>query len=196
MAKVDSLAAFRAEARGSGVPEAEIERWIAEFALPCALLYLPEQAPEGAPVVGTAGGRPLLPVQAWPPGLPLLVSVDLAAIPRDAIGLPLPEDGRLLLFGDLRENKPTFMSYSPHQLIYVPVGTEVSVRPPPPALRPRAAVPRPGGEIRHLPARRVLRAVTAADHLVSRGRLGDQDVVRGSTARSASGRAAVISRPD
>ncbi|WP_223190643.1 DUF1963 domain-containing protein [Nonomuraea terrae] len=52
------------------------------------------------PVVGHFGGPLMLPADVTDPrrGQHLIASIDLAALPEDATGLPLPPDGRLLLF--------------------------------------------------------------------------------------------------
>ncbi|MGW1025411.1 hypothetical protein ACWD4J_17175 [Streptomyces sp. NPDC002577] len=48
--------------------------------------------------MGRFGGRLLLPADTPDPAHPFVASIDLAALPADATDLPLPPDGRLLLF--------------------------------------------------------------------------------------------------
>ncbi|QDD59602.1 DUF1963 domain-containing protein [Streptomyces albidoflavus] len=87
---------FRTQALASGVPAEEIARWTAA-ARPCLTL-----TPDGdGPVVARLGGPALVPPRS--PGLPHpryhhVVTVDLAALPREPDMLSLPAGGRLLLF--------------------------------------------------------------------------------------------------
>jgi hypothetical protein len=91
------LDAFRDAARQRGIPSAEVERWIADTARPCAIVSVYGDGP----VVGRFGGPLMLPAAEADPGFPLVASIDCAAIPSDATDLPLPADGHLLLFGYL-----------------------------------------------------------------------------------------------
>ncbi|CAM5586366.1 DUF1963 domain-containing protein [Streptomyces canus] len=116
----DALRPFRDKALAQGIPAADVERWM-DTARPCATL-----AEGGAgPVVGRFGGPLLLPVGMPHPFYPFVASVDLAALPADATDLPLPPDGRLLLFaypedfGDLTDMG---------NVVYVPAGTTVEER--------------------------------------------------------------------
>jgi hypothetical protein len=90
LAKLDR---YRAELLRQDVPSEIGEQWTGA-ALPCATLTL-----EGdGPVVGRYGGHPLLPVDAPDPPCPLVATLNCAALPEEVTGLPLPPDGRLLLF--------------------------------------------------------------------------------------------------
>ncbi|MDX2600649.1 DUF1963 domain-containing protein [Streptomyces caniscabiei] len=117
---------FRAEARGRGVPEDEVERWLRSVRRPCVTLSPDGQVPEGGVVAGRLGGLPPMPEGEPVPDLPFLASVDLAALPPGATGLPLPADGTLLFFADTED--PWDDDWS--RLVYVPVGTPVSERAP------------------------------------------------------------------
>jgi hypothetical protein len=144
---IDRLEPFREQARLRGVPEEETARWIADITLPCAMLHRPDEAPEGARVAGTIGGRPRLPAYVPLPRLPFLASVDLAAVPRDATGLPLPEDGTLLFFADTADmSSPP--GDAPHLLVYVPAGTPVTERTPPSRSDEHWPEPFPEAELR------------------------------------------------
>lgn len=126
----DRFATFRAEESARGVPEEQIEAWIAANTLPCASLSRREDAPEDAPIAGTVGGRPHLPADVPLPRLPFLASVDLAAIPPGMTSLSLPADGTLLFFADTNVTS-SFPGDGAQQLIYVPAGTPVAERRPP-----------------------------------------------------------------
>ncbi|MEV0126782.1 DUF1963 domain-containing protein [Streptomyces sp. NPDC050703] len=60
----------------------------------------PRRAAYGAcqPLVARIGGEPMLPRGVPRPSEHFVASVDLAALPSGATGLPLPDDGHLLLF--------------------------------------------------------------------------------------------------
>ncbi|GGM15045.1 hypothetical protein GCM10010129_69110 [Streptomyces fumigatiscleroticus] len=119
---MDKLDRFREKTLARDVPSADVERWLGA-ARPCATL-----SPHvDGPVVGRLGGPLML-----PPDLPdpegfdemhLIASLDLAALPADATSLPLPQDGRLLLFAcpDPLDAHGT--------AIYIPAGTPVEERP-------------------------------------------------------------------
>ncbi|MGW3107178.1 DUF1963 domain-containing protein [Streptomyces sp. NPDC001100] len=119
---VNRLAPFRAEALGRGIPPRGVEGWIAA-ARPCATLVTRGDGP----VVGRFGGPLLLPADAPDPWFPLLATLDCAALPEEVTGLPLPADGRLLLFGF-----PEMTSYggSAGEVVYIPEGTPVEERTP------------------------------------------------------------------
>ncbi|MCQ0014811.1 DUF1963 domain-containing protein [Actinomadura madurae] len=125
-----SLQRFRSEALGRGIPSADVERWLG-LARPCADLS-PE---EDGPVVGRLGGPVLLPPDVPVPAddftsmgrsyqMPyhLIADVDLAALPADATDLPMPPDGRLLLFAIPGLDGATGAA------VYVPAGTAVEER--------------------------------------------------------------------
>jgi hypothetical protein len=115
------LRPFRDEALKRGIPAIDVERWIGAAARPCAVL-----SPHGdGPVVGHFGGPLLLPPDAPDPYYPFLASLDCAALPAGATDLPLPGDGRLLLFA---------FPYDPYgpigggQAVYVPADASVEER--------------------------------------------------------------------
>lgn len=111
---------FRASAAAQGLPPAEVEEWI-RTVLPKAGLT----ARGDGPAAGRYGGDALLPPGAPDPSLPFVASVDCAALPPGSTGLPLPPDGRLLLFAhpDLDGDGP-----QPDAVRYVPAGSPVVPR--------------------------------------------------------------------
>lgn len=115
---------FRDEARSRGLPENEVERWLATGRR-SAMLGLAGEAPPDGPLAGRLGGLPPMPDVEPVPDLPFLASVDLAAVPPGATDLPLPEDGTLLFFADTED---PWSDDDWHRLVYVPVGTPVSER--------------------------------------------------------------------
>ncbi|MFI9171385.1 DUF1963 domain-containing protein [Streptomyces lincolnensis] len=114
------LGPFRDKALARGIPVDEVERWM-DTARPCAIL-----AKDGdGPVVGRFGGPLLLPVGTPHPSQPFVASLDLAALPADATDLPLPADGRLLLFAYPEdEGGGADMGH----VLYIPAGTAVTER--------------------------------------------------------------------
>jgi hypothetical protein len=121
---------FRAEALGRGIPSADVDRWLG-LARRCAALS-PE---EDGPVVGRLGGPVMLPPDVPVPAesfeslgrsyyLPhhLIATLDLAALPEGATGLPMPPDGHLLLFA-IPELDGAFGA-----VVYIPAGTTVEER--------------------------------------------------------------------
>ena len=116
----DRLSPFRDKAIARGIPADDVERWLAT-ARPCATLT---RGGDG-PVVGRFGGPLLLPADTPDPAHPFVASIDLAALPADATDLPLPPDGRLLLFAfpETEGDDETMGS-----VVYVPVGTAVTER--------------------------------------------------------------------
>jgi hypothetical protein len=76
--------------------------------------------------VGHFGGLPSLPASvAWPDDTVHLASLDLAAVPRDAIDLDLPSDGTLIFFTE------TYAVPTVGHVIYVPAGASVAEVEPP-----------------------------------------------------------------
>lgn len=117
------LSPFREEARKRGIPAAELERWIAVAARPCVTL-----SPDGdGPVAGHFGGPLLFPPDMPDPYYPFLVSIDCAALPAGATDLPLPGDGRLLLFTYAREDETGGGNGGGHA-VWIPAGTRVEER--------------------------------------------------------------------
>ncbi|MEU9456414.1 DUF1963 domain-containing protein [Streptomyces sp. NPDC048277] len=116
----DRLSPFRDKAIAQGVPAEDVERWLAT-ARPCATLT---RGGDG-PVVGRFGGPLLLPAGTPDPAHPFVASLDLAALPADATGLPLPPDGRLLLFA-FPETADDYESMG--SVVYVPAGADVTER--------------------------------------------------------------------
>ncbi|MGW7527966.1 DUF1963 domain-containing protein [Streptomyces sp. NPDC054783] len=116
------LAPFREEALERRIPSEDIERWIAT-ARPSGTLVT---SGDGQ-VVGRFGGPLMLPVDAPDPSFPLLATLDCASLPEEVTGLPLPPDGRLLLFGfpDLMDPDS---ADSAGEVVYIPAGTPVEER--------------------------------------------------------------------
>ncbi|GLY05451.1 hypothetical protein Acsp01_58300 [Actinoplanes sp. NBRC 101535] len=115
----------RAEALRQGIPAADVDRWL-DLARPCALLT---QDGDG-PVAGAVRGPVLLPAGVEDPWFPLIATIDCAALPAGTTDLPLPADGRLLLFGWPEED-------GFGQVKYVPADAVVEERQPyPPPFTP------------------------------------------------------------
>ncbi|MEU5296975.1 DUF1963 domain-containing protein [Streptomyces umbrinus] len=95
---------------------------------PCLYLVPYEQLPasrrENARPAARTGGLPALPDGLdWPePRNPLVLSVDCAALPHDALDIELPADGHLLLF--------TEIEYPPESsvVLHIPAGTHTTER--------------------------------------------------------------------
>ncbi|MGW3418791.1 DUF1963 domain-containing protein [Streptomyces phaeochromogenes] len=113
---LDKLDRYRAEMVRRNIPSGVVEQWIGA-ALPCATLTLDGDGP----VVGRYGGPLLLPPGAPDPEFPFVASLNCADLPEKVTGLPLPPDGRLLLFAfpDLDGGG---------QVMYVPEGAAVEER--------------------------------------------------------------------
>jgi len=111
---------FRVEALNRGIPADEVERWM-ELVRPRAFLT---EGGDG-PVVGRFGGPLLLPTDVKTPWCPLLATVDCAALPAEATGLPLPPDGRLLFFGS---PDPDGDCCSMGDVVYIPADAAVQER--------------------------------------------------------------------
>jgi Domain of unknown function (DUF1963) len=118
---------IRTEALQRDIPEADVERWLG-IARPCALLT----GPGDGPVVGRFGGPVMLPADAEDPRYPLLATIDCAALPAGVTDLPLPSDGRLLLFG--YPEPEDFESMG--DVVYVPAGAAIGEREKYPPLYP------------------------------------------------------------
>ncbi|MFF4170743.1 DUF1963 domain-containing protein [Streptomyces sp. NPDC001744] len=119
---VDRANRFRAEAASGGLPSEEVEEWI-RGALPA--VYVAEGG-EG-PLVARIGGDPLLPHGVPKPSDPFVASVDLAVLPPDATGLPLPADGHLLLFSGVDVH--SVGGRVSDAVLYVPAGTPTAPDP-------------------------------------------------------------------
>ncbi|MFA3875770.1 DUF1963 domain-containing protein [Streptomyces sp. MMCC 100] len=102
------------------IPAEEVDRWIGHVR-PCAVLT---NGGDG-PVAGRFGGPLLLPAEVPDPEHPYVGFVDFAALPEGSTDLPLPPDGRLLLFASLWEMYDTG---NRGQAIHVPAGTPVAER--------------------------------------------------------------------
>ncbi|KES04876.1 hypothetical protein BU52_22810 [Streptomyces toyocaensis] len=113
---LNRLSRYRAELTAEQVPAAVVEQWT-DAALPCATLTL-----NGAgPTVGRYGGPLLLPPDAPDPEFPLVASLNCADLSEEVTGLPLPPDGRLLLFGFPDPD-------AGGEVMYVPEGATVEER--------------------------------------------------------------------
>jgi len=111
---------IRTEALERDIPADEVERWL-ELVRPCALLT----GDGDGPVVGRFGGPVWLPSDVEDPRFPLIATIDCAALPAAATDLPLPADGRLLLFGfpDSDGNDSSM-----GEVVHVPAGAAVTER--------------------------------------------------------------------
>ncbi|WP_435134391.1 DUF1963 domain-containing protein [Actinacidiphila sp. bgisy144] len=118
---LDRLAPFRDEAVEQGIPLAEVERWTAAAARPCASL----STDGDGPVVGHFGGPLLLPPELPDPYYPLIATIDLAALPADATDLQLPAGGHLLLFAHADD---PYGRGGGGEALYLPPGTAVEER--------------------------------------------------------------------
>lgn len=116
----ERLASFREKAAAQGFSADDVERWAA-VVRPCVTL----RTNGDGPVVGRFGGPLLLPADAPNPEQPFVASLDLAAFPSEASGLPLPADGHLLLFAFPEEDDWYGRAGS---ALHVPAGTAVVER--------------------------------------------------------------------
>ncbi|MFJ4438225.1 hypothetical protein [Streptomyces sp. NPDC088923] len=115
---------FKEEALGQGVPAPDVDRWLG-LARPML-----RTAPDGGgPVRGRLGGPLMLPpdvpalggASAWDEQL--IVTLDFATVPEGATDLPLPPDGKVLLFANADlEPEPEGGA------VYVPAGAPVEER--------------------------------------------------------------------
>ncbi|WTG54384.1 DUF1963 domain-containing protein [Actinacidiphila glaucinigra] len=102
------------------IPAEEVDRWISH-ARPCAIL----RSDGEGPVAGRFGGPLLLPADVPDPQHPYVGYIDFAALPKDSTDLPLPPDGRLLLFAEIWE---LWDGDNRGHAVYVPAGTPVTER--------------------------------------------------------------------
>jgi hypothetical protein len=122
---------FREQALDRGVPADEVDRWLG-----LARPKLRTARDGGGPVVGRLGTPLTLPPDVPTPGTvwdddpdnrdeyQLIATLDLAAIPPEATDIPLPPDGRLLLFANVELDEFVI----PGGAVYVPAGTPVEER--------------------------------------------------------------------
>ncbi|ARZ66015.1 hypothetical protein SMD11_0349 [Streptomyces albireticuli] len=106
-------------------------------------------------VVGRLGGAPELPADVrWPTWegngpLSFVAAVDCAALPSDALDIPLPTDGTLSFFyfdgqiddGDALVLPDDRESWAGARVLYTPAGTPTAERTTPPELDPYPVVP-------------------------------------------------------
>ncbi|WP_077800892.1 hypothetical protein [Streptomyces sp. JHA26] len=125
MGQTSHSSAFRAFARRHGVSDDAITRllWSME-----PVVYFEWKAPKRVRpddrVIGHIGGSPALPVDMeWEVGDIFVAAFDLAAVPRTLFDDMLPREGHLLLF--------TWSDASDGNALYIPPGTETTVRPAP-----------------------------------------------------------------
>ncbi|MCG8968952.1 DUF1963 domain-containing protein [Streptomyces sp. CL12-4] len=102
------------------IPAEEVARWIGH-ARPCAILRLVGEGP----VAGRFGGPLLLPADVLDPQHPYVGYIDFAALPKGSTDLPLPPDGRLLLFAEIWE---LWDGDNRGHAVCVPAGTPVTER--------------------------------------------------------------------
>ncbi|MFH9732645.1 hypothetical protein [Streptomyces sp. NPDC017260] len=133
---------FRDAALAHGIPAADVERWLG-LARPCLTLA----SDVDGPVVGHFGTPVMLPPDVAlprlhdvpfgelsddPSGEPvyehLVATLDLAALPEGVTNLPLPPDGRLLLFAWPALEASEDDSCTSGSAVYVPAGTVVEER--------------------------------------------------------------------
>jgi uncharacterized protein YwqG len=124
---MDRRRKYRDAAEKQGTP-GEIVEWALRLARPRIELR-PEGHSDG-PVVGRYGGRPSLPAEvAWAGYPDFLASVDCAALPPDALDIPLPADGHLLFFANRHD--PSWdvdRADKDGRVVYVPAGTATAER--------------------------------------------------------------------
>jgi hypothetical protein len=130
---VKGIESYREDARGAGISEDIVESWLGLFR-PSAEF----EAKGDGPVAGQFGGDPMLPADIeWPAvsselgtdePIPLLASVDCAAIPPGSLDIPLPEDGHLLFFAYVDDYEYECL----YRLLHVPAGTPTFPRASPP----------------------------------------------------------------
>lgn len=106
---------MRNRGREMGYPDHVIDA-ILRLARPVIELR-PAEGGEG-PVIGYRGGRPPLSDDS---GLEFIASVDCAALPADALDIPLPEDGHLLFYASLDHEQANHGDDG--RVVYVPAGT-------------------------------------------------------------------------
>ncbi|QQC93073.1 DUF1963 domain-containing protein [Streptomyces alfalfae] len=121
-ASTDRVNRFRVGAASRGLPSEEVEEWI-RVARPA--VYVAEGG--DGPLVARVGGDPMLPHGTPQPSDPFVASVDLAAIPSGATGLPLPSDGHLLLFSST--DVQGIDGQVSDAVLYVPAGTPTTPSP-------------------------------------------------------------------
>ncbi|WP_047870389.1 DUF1963 domain-containing protein [Nocardiopsis sp. RV163] len=130
---------FREQALDRGVPADDVDRWLG-----LARPKLRTARDGGGTVVGRLGSPLMLPPDAPTPGTlwgddpdnrddhQLIATLDLAAIPPEATDIPLPPDGRLLLFANVELDEFVI----PGGAVYVPAGTPVEERESSPGYEP------------------------------------------------------------
>ncbi|MEU4680275.1 hypothetical protein [Micromonospora sp. NPDC023737] len=119
---IEKLNRFREEAAARDIPSVDVERWLGTARRRATL-----SPRSNGPVVGRLGGPLMLPPDVPDPEFPLFASLDLATLPQDATNLPLPPDGRLLLFGCFEAG--AWGSECPlGAALYIPAGTTVEER--------------------------------------------------------------------
>ncbi|MEU0675539.1 DUF1963 domain-containing protein [Streptomyces sp. NPDC006172] len=144
-------------ARQLGVPEGVAAELLAH-SRPCVyLLPLEDLSPaqqETARPAARTGGLPSLPDDAdWNDGMePLVLTVDCAALPHDALDIELPTDGHLLVFSKIE--------YEPENsaVLHVRAGARTTERPAPKVYEPQTLYPVVGltlhDDWQYAPARR------------------------------------------
>ncbi len=123
---------FREQALDRGVPADDVDRWLG-----LARPKLRTARDGTGPVVGRLGSPLMLPpdvptpATVWDSDDPdgscehqLIATLDLAAIPPEATDLPLPPDGRVLLFANIELDDVVLSGGA----VYVPAGTPVEER--------------------------------------------------------------------
>ncbi|MBM9506870.1 DUF1963 domain-containing protein [Actinacidiphila acididurans] len=129
------LELYRERARSRGLPDEVVGRAL-RLARPRIELRSPDDSmrSESDPVMGRYGGSPWLPPDVAWDGYPHFVaSVDCAALPPDALDIPLPKDGRLLFFASKEYWAGGSMPGDEDRrgrVVHVPAGVETAERTP------------------------------------------------------------------
>jgi len=118
---MDSSDVYRDEARRNGVPEHAIDL---ALSLARPQIELGPSSEGGGILAGRYGGLPSLPPDStWDGYLDFVASVDCAALPRDALDIPLPGDGHLLFFADRSDVDGAVLIGKGNSVVHVPAGT-------------------------------------------------------------------------
>lgn len=129
---MDDRQAYREKARSMGIPDAVCD-WMLQLARPRVVLHRDDEAGAAADTstalpAGYIGGSPWLPEDVEWAGFPhFMASIDCAALPPGSLDFPFPEDGHLLLFGNM--DQPDFEGEDTYgRVVYVPAGTPTAER--------------------------------------------------------------------
>ncbi|WP_338036974.1 DUF1963 domain-containing protein [Nocardiopsis ganjiahuensis] len=125
---MDSFQTYRDHARGNGVPEEAVDLAL-RLARP--QIELSSSAEGGGVLAGRYGGLPSLPADiARKDHTDFIASVDCAALPPDALDLPLPRDGQLLFFATRTDADGAVPADRAGSVVHVPAGAATTEREP------------------------------------------------------------------